>query len=245
VDLIAVPEGTVPTLVDDPEAEELMGFLRATAERLEAPLVFGGLGRVQESGIRVPKGLVSNSAFLLSPDGRGLQRYDKTRLVPVMESGAYGRESSLVLLESDGLFLAPLVCYESIFGGLARRGVREGAELLLNLSSDIWFGHEDSFLGSLFLLQHPAHLVMRAVENRTPAARAANGGHSYVIDPLGRIVSDPVPPGGGAVVSRVLRAEEGTLFSRTGDWTGPVSLAAAILFLVFSRRVGRGFGTGR
>ena len=244
VDLIVVPEGTVPMPVDDPEVEDLMGFLRATAEWLEAPLAFGGLGRVQESGIRGPEGLVSNSAFLLSPDGRGLQRYDKTRLVPVMEGGAYGRESSLVLLGSDGLLLAPLVCYESIFGGLARRGARDGAELLLNLSSDIWFGHEGSFLGSLFLLQHPAHLIMRAVENRTPAARAANGGYSYVIDPLGRIVSDPVPPGGGAVVSQVLLAEERTLFTRTGDWIGPVSLVATFLFLVPWRRGRRGFGNG-
>ena len=50
------------------------------------------------------------------------------------------------------------------------------AQVLLNLTSDVWFGEARSLLGSFFLHQHPRHLVLRTVELRVPAARAANPG---------------------------------------------------------------------
>lgn len=245
VDLVILPEGTVPFPVQSPDAREFLSGLRAMADRLEVPLVFGGIGRVDGTDVRPGDGVLTNSAFLLLSADAGLQRYDKTRLVPVMEGGSYGRDSSLEVFELEDWALGPLICYESIFGGLARERIRHGAQLLLNLSSDIWFGHAESFLGSFFLHQHPAHLVMRVVENRVPVARAANGGLSFVLDPLGRSVSKPVPAGGGTVISPVVVYRGRTLYSRVGDWVGPISLAAVLLLLLgrFPRVRGRA-GTG-
>jgi apolipoprotein N-acyltransferase len=85
---------------------------------------------------------------------------------------------------------------------------------------------------------------MRSVENRMPAARAANGGYSFLIDPVGRVVSEIAPPEGGAVMARLPVLRRRTLFSRTGDWIGPGALAVCLLLLGFHKRMGRRRGAG-
>ncbi len=89
-------------------------------------------------------------------------------------------------------------------------------------------------IGSFFLHQHPAHLVLRAVENRVSIARAANGGFSFLLDPRGRVLSETVPPTGGATGARVPVHPRLTLFTRTGDWVGP-GAAILCLFLVLAQ----------
>lgn len=225
-DLVVLPEATAPYSLEGEEAESAREFLERLSSDLDAPVVVGGLG-----GGDGPGGMPTNSAFLFRSGVGEVQRYDKTRLVPGMEAGAFLPGFAGRPLSSDGLVLGPLICYESLFGSLARQGRAEGAQLLLNLSSDIWFGEAGSLPGSLFLDQHPAHLVMRAVENRVPVARAANGGFSFLLDPLGRVVSDVVPPSGGLTSARIPTFRGRTLFTRTGDWLGPVSLAFCVLLL--------------
>jgi apolipoprotein N-acyltransferase len=91
---------------------------------------------------------------------------------------------------------------------------------LVNLSSDVWFGEGVRGFSAIFLHQHAAHMVMRAVENRMAVARAANGGFSTLLDPSGRAVSGVVPPTGGLAVASVPVMDGLTLFSRTGDLVG-------------------------
>jgi apolipoprotein N-acyltransferase len=225
-DLVVLPEATAPYPMGSGEAGSTREYVERLSSDLDAPVVVGGLGE----GAR-PGDLPTNSAFLFGGGGGESQRYDKIRLVPGMEAGAYLRGSLQEPLVSDGLVLGPLICYESLFGSLARKSRRYGAQLLLNLSSDIWFGEEGSLPGSLFLDQHPAHLVMRAVENRIPVARAANGGYTFILDPVGRVVSDLIPPEGGLARARIPIFHGMTLFTRTGDWLGPASLAVSLLLL--------------
>lgn len=227
-DLIVLPEATLPFPLDSPEAAGPLGSLSSLASRWHAPVVFGGLGRAPPPD---PGSGLTNAVFLLGADGRLADRYDKARLVPGMERGRYRPGPGGKTLFGDGLMVGPLLCYESLFGNLARKSRRAGARLLVNLSSDIWFGKAGSILGSAFLRQHPSHLVLRAVENRMPVARAANGGFSFLLDPLGRIVSETVPPTGG-VTSASLGVYRGrTLFDRTGDWVGPGAILACLMVL--------------
>ncbi len=245
VDLVVLPEATVPFPMDGQEALDAREILTQMISELDAPIVVGAFGRADSEAA---EGALTNSAYLLSPWDSQIQRYDKSRLVPGMESrfvpgmesrfvpgmesGSYRAGSGRATLKAGEWVVGPLLCYESIFGGLAREGRRTGAQLLVNLSSDIWFGRDEAGVGSLFLHQHPAHLVLRAVENRTPVARAANGGLSFLIDPTGHIVSEVIPPTGGVTVGQVSIYQGLTLFSRTGDWVGPASALLCILLLL-------------
>ncbi|MFH1765593.1 MAG: nitrilase-related carbon-nitrogen hydrolase [Gemmatimonadota bacterium] len=229
VDLVVLPEATLPFPMEGEEALGEREALAVLASELHAPLVVGALGR---GGGEAGTGALTNSAYLLPPGGAQSQRYDKVRLVPGMEAGLYHKGKGPVIFGVGNWSAGPLLCYESLFGGSARRARKGGAQLLLNLSSDIWFGRENALLGSFFLHQHPAHLVLRAVENRVSVARAANGGFSFLLDPRGRVISETVPPEGGVTAARVPVFSGITLFTRTGDWVGPGSAIVCFLLLL-------------
>jgi apolipoprotein N-acyltransferase len=146
-----------------------------------------------------------NSAFIFEPvQGKSSKnkaiystaRYDKQHLVPFGEYIPFNRylPSSMPLVESVGNFspgrslepischnakIGVLICYESIFPDLARQEVTNGANLLVNLTNDGWYGKSSA------PWQQLAMVVLRAVENRKSLARAANTGISCFIDPLG------------------------------------------------------------
>ncbi len=229
IDLLVLPEGTIPFVLQVREATAPLKSLQTLASTLKTPILFGALGRV---AVQDSWGHPTNSAYLLLPSGGEPQRYDKVRLVPGMEVGRYHRGSTESTLRAPGLALGPLICYESLFGDLGRRRGNDGAQLLVNLSSDIWFGGEGTLLGGIFLRQHPAHLVLRAVENRIPVARAANGGISLLLDPLGQVLAREGPSAGGIARARVPLFEGKTLFSRTGDWVGMGSAILCLLLLL-------------
>lgn len=147
-----------------------------------------------------------NSAFLLTPLtseakeklGYNLAgRYDKQHLVPFGEyiplrkilplPGAlvetiadFSPGSSSQPLTSRKSTLGVLICFESIFPEIARQEVENGANLLVNLTNDAWFGDTSA------PWQHLSMAIFRAVENRRSLARAANTGVSGFIDPTGK-----------------------------------------------------------
>jgi len=232
VDLVVLPEALVSVPLDGPEGRPARHALERMARALDAPVLVGGLGVGSglESGTAGgggARGELTNSAFLLGPRGALVGQYDKVRLVPGMEWGAYSRGRPGTVLRSGEIVLGPLICYESIFGALARAERKAGADLLVNISSDVWFGSEG--LSSVFLHQHAAHLVMRAVENRVGVVRAANGGFSTILGPTGEAVAPVVPPSGGLSVGVVPVLKGKTLFSGTGDLVGPAAVLVCLL----------------
>lgn len=236
-DLVVLPEATVSLPLNGPTGTHAREVLGETARFLQAPLLIGGVGELPG-----PADLRTNSAFLMGPGGAILSRYDKVRLVPGMEWGGYRPGVVGEVLQVGRWHLGPLICYESLFGGIARAQRQNGAALLVNLSSDVWFG-EERRLGALFLQHHPAHLVMRSVENRMGVARAANGGIGLLLDPLGKELVSPLPPGPGLIRARVPQVEGLTVFSRTGDLVGPGTLLVALALLSGAHsREGRGPG---
>jgi apolipoprotein N-acyltransferase len=215
---------------------------------------------------REPGEGLTNSAFLLRRGDLDPWRYDKRHLVAAVERvplvpapwfpdgfPGYHPGSSYPVVEVETGAGPPVavgvtICFESAFSRAARGLVRSGADVLVNLTNDAWFGTRDG-LRTHALWQHPAHLVLRAVETRTPVLRAANTGVSMVVDRRGRVVArtplfeearlpvelpappegaDPGGPGAGP-----------TLFVRTGDLVGPVCVLAALLALLAGWRGGR------
>ncbi|MCX5863529.1 MAG: apolipoprotein N-acyltransferase [Deltaproteobacteria bacterium] len=140
----------------------------------------------------------ANSAFLLSPDGLVTGRYDKQHLVPFGEYiplrwllgfasplvetlGAFSPGQTNTPLSCQNSRIGILICFESIFPEISRQQAAAGANLLVTITNDAWFGRSSA------PWQHLAMGVFRAVETRKTLVRAANTGISTFIDPMGRI----------------------------------------------------------
>ncbi len=181
-----------------------------------------------------------NSAFLVGPDGSIGQRYDKAHLVPFGEYVPLRRWLPFVgkLVAQVGDFvagtpgqvltwqdrrLAPLICYEAIFPALTRAAALNGADLLVNLTNDAWYGRSSA------PYQHLSLCVFRAVESRRSFIRAANTGISGFIDPAGRI-ENPTGLFVEAVASQQVPAlTHQSLYTRIGDVFAWLCLAAAAI----------------
>jgi apolipoprotein N-acyltransferase len=132
-----------------------------------------------------------------------------------------------------------MICYEAAFSRDTRAHSRAGAEVLLNLTNDGWFGVAGPS-GRMALHQHAAHLIMRAVESRGGAARAANGGFAFFVDPVGRVHDAAAPGETGVKVATVFTSDVTTFHTRYGDLIGPASALALLLLMLRRRRVGTG-----
>jgi apolipoprotein N-acyltransferase len=124
--------------------------------------------------------------------------------------------------------LAAIICFESIFPEEVAAFVRLGADLLVVITNDAWFGRPYVpwwLSGGVY--QHAQIAVFRAIENRISIARCANTGITMTIDPYGRI-QQRVPIFQEAVLTDKLPLRhEMTFFTRHGHvFTHAVSLVA-------------------
>ncbi len=239
-DLVIWPEAATPFVFEREPVYQLQ--LIALAHRAQAPILFGSPA-LRFYPDRRP--YLLNSAYLLSPDGQLLGRYDKHHLVPFGEYIPF--KSSLLffldkLVEGIGDFEAgpgptimtmtpkprsapagmaettpgPVkfgvaICYEVIFPNLVRQFATNGAEFLVTVTNDAWFGRSSA------PSQHFAMVVFRSVENHLAFARAANTGISGFIDPFGRIVEATPIFTEQAVQTTMQVWRPQTFYSRYGD----------------------------
>jgi len=142
-----------------------------------------------------------NGAFMFTTEGEIGGHYFKSHLVPYGEYVPLKKYMPFLapLVEAAGDFtpgsVGPplvtgpikggvLICYESIFPGIGRHWVENGANVLVNLTNDAWYGKSSA------PYQSWAMTVLRSVETRRSTVRSANTGISGMIDPLGRIRSE-------------------------------------------------------
>ena len=193
-ELIIWPETATPFYFQD--IDDLHREVLDITKKSGTSLLFGSPSYQTKGGVTT----FYNSAFLLSPSGVLSDRYDKVHLVPfgeyvplrrlfpfmskiVVGIGDFGSGKGYEPLSFPGFRPGILICYEAIFPAAARTYKRRGADLLVNITNDAWFGRTSA------PYQHLSMTAFRAVENRLFAARAANTGISAIIDPAGRIVS--------------------------------------------------------
>ena len=117
-----------------------------------------------------------------------------------------------------------VICYESAFEDLARRYRAAGADFLVNITNDAWYGRTAG------PYQHATHLVMRAIETRAGIARAANDGISEFVDPLGRTSSATELEVDTVVAGRLRTSGVIPPYVRLGDWVGTLAVLATLGF---------------
>ena len=188
-------------------------------------LIFGATSYT----LKGEKPIFHNSAYLVSPQGKILGRYDKIRLVPFGEYVPFRRwipfAKNIVGTEEDftpGKILQPLpsdigpigvtICFEGIFPDLSRTLVRKGARLLVNLTNDAWFGRSSG------PYQHLRLSAYRAVENRCYLVRSTGTGISAIVDPTGRILGR-LPLQIEGILHGIVRLKSGgkTVYTRFGN----------------------------
>lgn len=270
LDLLILPESVLPDIVDPidalgrPGRPDLEAWIGALADDVGAPVLYGALGGTDYGD---GEWEYFNSAFLVNETGARIARYDKRFLVPVVERvpfldprwfagldyfggfgvGEWSQPYAIPGRSGNGERAASfgvMICYESIFSPLALHYRRTGADFLVNITNDAWFGRESWWSRSSALWQHPAHLVMRAIETRTGIARSANTGISEIVDPLGRTSHETPLFEPAAFAGEVMTTDGLTLYVRFGDVVGWGAVLLAIMGLIQSVRKARAANRG-
>ena len=190
-----------------------------------------------------------NTAVFLQ-SGVSADYYHKRKLVPGVEimpypgvlgflqdfaidmggtSGSLGRSKEPSIFQvNDSLRLAPVICYESIYGDYITQFIRRGANLITIITNDGWWGNTPGYR------QHFAYARLRAIETRLPILRSANTGISGYINPAGEVVEKTnwweqddikiqLPDTSSATI---------THYERYGDYIGKLFAFLSIMFLL-------------
>jgi apolipoprotein N-acyltransferase len=238
-DLIIWPETATPFFFQD--AKEYQPLVLDIPKKTNAFLLFG------TPSYRIQKGEVDhyNSAYLVSPSGELIGKYDKIHLVPF---GEYVPMQNLLFFigslgEGIGDFksgkeifnfslpqgkFGVLICFEIIFPDLCRRFVKRGANFLVTITNDAWFGKTSA------PYQHFSIATFRAVENRVFVARAANTGITGFIDPRGRILKQGGIFTEEAINGTIRLSSQKTFYTLYGDIFAWVCSALSILLLAYA-----------
>jgi len=238
-DLIIWPETATPFFFQD--AKEFQPLVLDIPKKTNAFLLFG------TPSYKIQKGKVShyNSAYLISPSGDLIGKYDKIHLVPF---GEYVPMQDLLFFigslgEGIGDFksgreifnfslpqgkFGVLICFEIIFPDLCRRFVKRGANFLVTITNDAWFGRTSA------PYQHFSIATFRAVENRVFIARAANTGITGFIDPKGRILKEGGIFTEEAVNGTIRLSSQKTFYTLYGDVFAWICSAFSIFLLAYA-----------
>ena len=205
-------------------------------ETNEVPWLIGGMA--YEGGGDARR--LFNSTWLVAPGQQIVGRYDKHVLlafgeyVPMQHylpflrriSPAIGNftpgEGPRVLTLPDGASIGPLICYEDIMPQPARLATRQGAQVLVNLTNDMWFGPTRA------PYQHRNAAAFRAVENRRFLVRVTNTGVTSIIDAVGREQAALPIYQRGTLVHDVAALRLPTVYQHFGDWFAWLCCVASV-----------------
>jgi apolipoprotein N-acyltransferase len=219
------------------------------AESTSVPILFGApaLGRAADGSIGT-----YNRAYLVSGAGKVVGYYDKIQLVPFGEYVPFRAVLGFVvnrivhgfgdmipgtaqtLFEVKGARLAVLICYESIFPDLTRRAVKSGADVLVNITNDAWYGKSSAPHQLL------AMAALRSVETKVPMVRVANTGISAIVHPDGRITARTPLFQRGTEIEDVAWRPRRTVYTLVGDLFSEICFVLTVLGLLLALLRGSG-----
>lgn len=203
----------------------------------------GGIPMALIAGVERVSGSDSwNSAVVIDPQGRIGDHYDKVQLLAFGEYIPGGewfpqiyKWSPLASHLTRGNSFAPLrygrwkfatfICYEDILPGIVRKIMDGGAQVMVNLTNDSWYGtgHEQQ--------QHLMLATVRSIEHRRWLVRATSTGISAFVDATGRVVQRIGRNQRGIAIREVPMMEGSSVYELLGDWPGWLSLALLATFV--------------
>jgi apolipoprotein N-acyltransferase len=249
INLIVWPESPAPFFTTDPLFREPVSQMASAAHSW---VVTGAIGSTPAMQSGRSASQVFNSAALISPSGDWSARYDKVHLVPfgeylpfprlfafagglTREVGEFGTGASRAPLDAGNAKLGVFICYESVFPGEVRQFADQGAQVLVNLSNDGWYGDSGAYV------QHLNQTRMRAIENDRWILSATNTGVTASIDPYGRTVARLPRKERGALIAPYALTSVTTFYTRHGDWfcwlCAIISAAALVTRFSFFKRI--------
>jgi len=244
VDLVLWPETAVPAYL----GHQLLyqSRLRKLANKIGAPILTGAshyeFKHPANSGY-----YRFNSAFYFPADGNKPERYDKIRLVPFGERVPFQKwfpqlgelnfgqaeftpgESFVLFPVTDQLQVSAQICFESVFSEETAKFVRDGADVLANLTNDAWYGNSSG------PYQHVALVRFKCIETRRPVIRAANTGISLSADRVGRILHKlPLGKRGAFVTDVKTNTDYLTFYVRHVELLTRLLSLSAVIFIIVS-----------
>jgi len=246
--LIIWPETATPGSIN--QDIRLHIEVRNIAKKAETYLLLGSAQHQKFAEKEKKKFKYLNSAFLINPQpklGKN-QRYDKIRLFPfgeylpfkeiipwslinVVSMDNYMPGEQFTVFEHPDFRFGMVICWESIFPNLVRQFVKRGAQVMINITNEGWFGDTAPY-------QFLATNVFRAVENRIYVVRCANIGISCLIDPYGRIVDRVKDKSGrdihvrGVLTGTVVPLDSNTFYTRHGEWLFWLMFPISVFFVM-------------
>jgi len=237
LDVIVWPETATPVFLTFPGDHQQRVF--DLVDRLVIPVFTGTPVYEQKTKD------IYNGAVLITPDQGIVQEYRKIHLVPFGEhipydqyipafrkidvgGGDYRPGNTYTVFEIPRAKFSCMICFESIFPELGFRFTNKGAQILVNITNDGWFGKISG------PHQHNDMFILRAVENRVPLARSSNTGISMLVDRYGRILYETPLFEETIIAGTVHLAPQRTLFQIIGN-TLPI---LALMIVAFSLILG-------
>jgi apolipoprotein N-acyltransferase len=224
-DLIVWPESPAPFQEDDPQFHQAISSL---ARQANSPMIVGNVA-IERTSENARGYYLFNSAAFVTPQGEFAGRYNKMHLVPfgeyvpfkqlfffaqnlLHEAGTFDAGGTRTLFTVNGHRYGTFICYESIFADEVREFVHNGADMLVNISNDGWYGDTSA------PWQHLNMARMRAIENHRWVLRATNTGVTASIDPTGRVVMAAPRHVRTSIQVRFGYEKDLTFYAAHGDW---------------------------
>ncbi len=136
------------------------------------------------------------------------------------------KERSIFSHSGFDLKIAPIICYESVFGKYVTEYVKKGANLLFIITNDGWWKNTNGYE------QHLSFAFVRAIETRRPVARSGNTGISAFIDLKGKVISKSEWWTEATLKGSLIPETRITLYVKYGDWLLKCGILSAIIVLI-------------
>jgi len=248
-DCFVFPESSFPAYLDE-DSTESANLFKDIENQLIVRHNIAVLGGLYSYKILKGDTLFYNTAFMLKKYATP-QLYHKSKLVIGVEKmpfqeyfsflkkwnlnfGGYSTslatdpERNIFVSADKSLRIAPVICYESVYGEFVSSSVRQNVNCIAVITNDAWWGDTPGYR------QHLMHSQLRAIENRKSVVRSANTGISCFINAKGQIVSQLKPWEEGVLNGKITTSEAKTFYCKNGDLIGKIATFISVILLLIS-----------